>query len=229
MTSSSINLSNKTAQLMGYSGIFASLVLFVGDMLFYYQGESNDLIVNLSYLTDERIIASGATALIAAWFYVLAAGQIYYAFAPAKSWQRLSLFFSFLAIMIAYGVVHSAFVAIATSAKIAHDYQLPLEELTQLAIQANQVLRQISYLPFAIFTLVFIPLVWKGQSRYPRWMVFASPIIPFLLAGFVIEALSGQWKTIISGGYLNLILLIFFSLSSYALRLDRTKATALEH
>ncbi len=68
-----------------------------------------------------------------------------------------------------------------------------------------------------IFTVLFILAVWQRHTRYPRWMLLFSPVIPFTLNGFVISLLDGKWKTIIGGGYLNLILLLFFTASTVAL------------
>ena len=210
-------ISLKTALWLGISGIAGSLVLFAGDMLFYYNGESTDLIANMASAAPERIIASGVCALIAAWLYTLGAGQIFYAFQPAGRWLRNAVFLSFAAIMIAYGIVHGAYVAIAVAAQNASAAGLPPDAFTELAIAANNALRQITYLPFAVFTLLFIPAVWMRRTHYPRWMLLFSPIIPFALNGVVVGHLDGRWKTIIGGGYLNLILLLFFTASTAAL------------
>jgi hypothetical protein len=191
--------------------------LFAGDMLFYYNGEQSNLLVNMASVSSERIIASGVCALIAAWLYTLAAGQVYYGFQPEKSWVRWTAFLSFGMIMIAYGVVHGAYVAIATSAQNAAETGASPEALSALAIAANQALRNIVYVPFAIFTIVFIFSVWMKRTHYPRWMIFFSPIAPFLLQSVIVGHLEGKTRTIIGGGYLNLILLLFFASSTIVL------------
>jgi len=210
-------IARKTALLLGISGILGSLTLLAGDMLFYYNGSQTDLIANMAAVSSQRIILSGLAALFATWLYVLGSGQIYYAFQPARRWLRLSVFLSFAAIMIAYGIVHGAYVAIAVAAQNASAAGLPPDAFTELAIAANNALRQITYLPFAVFTLLFIPAVWMRRTHYPRWMLLFSPIIPFALNGVVVGHLDGRWKTIIGGGYLNLILLLFFTASTIAL------------
>ena len=81
-------ISPVTALWLGFSGILGSLVLFSGDMLFYYHGAQTDLVANMSVVSSTRIIVSGLSALIAAWLYTLASGQLYFAFQPAKKMDK---------------------------------------------------------------------------------------------------------------------------------------------
>ena len=210
-------LTRKIALWLGIAGILGSLTLFAGDMLFYYNGDQTDLLANMASSSPERIIASGICALIAAWLYTLSSGQIYYAFQPARKWIRLTVFLAFAMIMIAYGVIHGAYVAIAVSAKNAVAAGMAPDSLAALASATNNALRNLVYLPFGVFTVLFIPTVWLKSTFYPRWMILFSPIIPFLLMDFIVGNLEGKFKTIIGGGYLNLILLVFFVSSTIAL------------
>jgi len=210
-------ISRKGALWLGVCGILGSLVLFTGDMLYYYRGDETDLLANMSAVTDERIIISGVLALIAAWLYVAGSGQVFYAFQPEKASMRWLVFASFVMIMVAYGIIHGAYVAIATSAPIAGEMGLPPGDLTELAVAVNQALRYLVYLPFAVFTIGFTISVWRKRTYYPRWMLIFSPIVPFLLKGVIVGSLEGKMKVIIGDGYLNLILLLFFTSSTIAL------------
>jgi len=207
----------KTAIFLGMAGIMGSVVLFAGDMLLYYNGSSTDFISNMGNSSPERIIASGICALIATWLYMLGAGQIYYAFSPEKRWIRLTVFLTFSSIMIAYGIVHSEYIAIATSAKNGVETGLTPNALTGLAIAVNSILRKITYIPFGIFTILFIQSVWMKKTLYSRWIIFFSPVVFFLLMGPIVGILKGKWKVIVGGGYLNLILLLFFTVTTISL------------
>ncbi|WP_057833180.1 DUF6796 family protein [Colwellia sp. TT2012] len=217
-------ISPLTAIWLGFSGILGSLVLFSGDMLFYYNGAQTNIISNMSVVSSERIIISGISALISAWLYTLASGQIYFAFQPAKKWVRLTVSFSFLAVMISFGIVHAAYIAIATSAKNAVELGVTPNSLTDLAVSANNALRLLAYIPFGVFSILFATTVWTKKTYYPRWLILFNPIIPFLLADLIVSNLEGEIKVIIGGGYLNLILLLFFSCSTFALWRNRIKA-----
>ncbi len=209
--------SRQTAVLLGILGILGSIVLFAGDMLFYYNGDQIDFIANMGNVSPERIVLSGVSALIAAWLYTFASGQVYYAFQPAKKWIRVTVFVTFTMIMISYGVVHGAYVAIAVSAQNAVGMGMAPDAFTELAVTTNNAVRYITYLPFGIFTALFIPAVWLKKTYYPRWVIIFSPIILFLLSGAITGALDGKMKSIIGGGYLNLILLLFFSTATIGL------------
>jgi hypothetical protein len=219
-------ISRKTAIWLGFAGILGSLIMLSGDMLFYFNGEQTDILANMATVSPQRIILSGLTALFGTWLYMLGAGQVYHAFQPARRWLRLAIFLTFASIMIAYGIVHGAYIAIATSAQNASALGGDIHATTELAIAANNALRTVTYIPFAIFTILFIPAVWLKHSHYPRWIILFHPIIPFLLNDVITSRLDGSLKAIIGGGYLNLILLLFFTASTVALWLNREQRSA---
>ena len=167
--------------------------------------------------SDFRVMASGLSALIASWLYLLGLGQVYYAFKPAKAVVRNIVVLSFGGILVSYGVIHGAYVAIATSAKLAVQNNLDMETATALATNTNNLLRLLIYPIFALLSLVFFAQVWKKKTLYPRWMILFFPLIPFLFQSLICKYLSGNIWIIICGGYYNLILVVFFAASAIAL------------
>ena len=204
-------------RLFGICGITGGLILFSGDMLFYYDPLNTNLYENMGNASDSRIISSTITALIASWLYVLGSIHVYQAFKQTKPIIKNLVLFCFAAISIAYGVVHGAFVAIATSSKLAIENDLNLNQATLLAVEANNILRSIVYPIFGLLSFLFITQVWKRKTLYPRWILLFFPLIPFLLEDVICKNLSGSISIIICGGYLNHILIIFFTASSIAL------------
>ena len=205
------------SRLFGICGIMGGLTLFSGDMLFYYDPINANLYENMGNASDSRIIISTITALIASWLYVLGSIHVYQAFKQTKPIIKNLVLFCFAAISIAYGVVHGAFVAIATSSKLAVENDLNLNQATLLAVEANNILRSIVYPIFGLLSILFITQVWKRKTLYSRWILLFFPLIPFLLEDVICKNLSGSISIIICGGYLNHILIIFFTASSIAL------------
>ena len=205
------------SRLFGICGIMGGLTLFSGDMLFYYDPINANLYENMGNASDSRIIISAITALIASWLYVLGSIHVYQAFKQTKPIIKNLVLFCFAAISIAYGVVHGAFVAIATSSKLAVENDLNLNQATLLAVEANNILRSIVYPIFGLLSILFITQVWKRKTLYSRWILLFFPLIPFLLENVICKNLSGSISIIICGGYLNHILIIFFTASSIAL------------
>jgi len=203
--------------------IIGGLLLFSGDMLLYYNGRHTNRLQNMAVSADWRIISSGVLALLATWFYLFGLIPVYYAFKPAKPWIRHTVVLLFAAILIAYGVVHGVYTAIATSAKIAYQNHLDITESCRLAIKVNQTVRLFVYPLFALLSGLFIYQVWTQKTLYPKWMVFFFPLLPFLLRKPIRNLLQGAALTIISGGYLNLILIVFFMASLIALKNYNTR------
>jgi hypothetical protein len=204
-------------RLLGIFGILGGLILFAGDMLLYYVPPSTHLLENMGIISDSRIVLSGLSALIAAWFYTLGAGQMYLAFSPAKKTIRNTASIIFAGILIGYGVVHGAYIAIATSAKIATQNQMDLQTTAKLAIDVNLAIRMLIYPLFAILSVIFIWQVWQKKTLYPRWMILFYPLLAFILKDLIINLFSGNFRIIIEGGFLNLILVIFFTMSTVSL------------
>jgi hypothetical protein len=201
----------------GIFGVFGGLILFTGDMLLYYHPINLDLKQNMGNASDIRIITSGISALFATWFYMLGLIQVYYAFMPAKPFFRNGVLISFGSILIAYGIVHAAFIAIAATAKLATEHNLNINEAVLLSQKTNELLRFFVYPMFGVLSVLFISQVWKRKTLYPRWIIFFFPLILFLIEDIVTRYLPGNIWIIIKGGYLNLILVIFFSASTIAL------------
>ncbi len=201
----------------GIAGIIGGLILFAGDMLFYYKSGSTDLLKHMSGASDLRITLSGLSALFATWFYLFGLVQVKVAFSTASIIARNTVLICFSGILIAYGIVHAEYVAIAITAKLAIQNQLDLELFTSLASSVNDLLRLFVYPLFAILSAVFIYQVWKRKTLYPRWILFFYPLLPFLLQGLIAKVISGDAWTIIIGGFLNLILVVFFVASTISL------------
>ncbi len=212
-----MNINRFWLRFMGLSGILGGLILFAGDMLFYYDSASTNLKLNMANASDFRIMASGISALVASWLYMLGIGQVYYAFKPTSTKIRNTVVVCFAGILIAYGIVHGAYLAIATTAKLAGQYQLDIETATALASRTNQILRLLVYPIFVVLSYLFISQVWKRKTLYPRLIILFFPLVPFLFKGLVSKTLSGSIWIVVAGGYLNLIMVVFFLASTIAL------------
>ncbi|MEJ6698411.1 MAG: hypothetical protein QNK45_02780 [Flavobacteriaceae bacterium] len=212
-----MNTNNLWTRVLGIFGVMGGLTLLSGDMLFYYDSFNSNLYENMGNASDLRIISSAVTALLAAWFYMFGVVHVYQAFKPTIPVIKNTILICFAAITISYGVVHGAFVAIATSSKLAVENNLNLNDSVSLAVEANNILRLIVYPIFGLLSILFITQVWKRKTLYPRWIILFFPLIPFLTQDFICKNISGNIWIIVCGGYLNHILIIFFTASTIAL------------
>ncbi|RLD40228.1 MAG: hypothetical protein DRI86_15625 [Bacteroidetes bacterium] len=204
-------------RIFGLFGILGGLMFFAGDLLFYFSPSSIDLKLNMANSSNNRIVLSGIVGLFATWFYVLGLVQVYFAFSPSKPIYRNVMIGSFAAILISYGVIHGAYVAIATSAKLALENNLDIEQAASLALETNNMMRLFIYPIFALMSYLFISEVWKKRTLYPRWIIVFFPLVTFLFKGAFANIPNNSLWIIINGGFLNLILVIFFAASTIAL------------
>ncbi len=167
--------------------------------------------------SDWRIKFSAVTALFSICFLLFGVYSIYEAFSKIKPKIKWFVIICFSYIFIAYGVIHANYVAIATSIKLVAKHHLPVEESILLAKQTNDLLRLLVYPVFGILSIIFIWQVGFGKTKYPKWMVFFYPLLLFLLQGSFNFFLKGQIWIIVMGGYLNLMLIIFFTASTISL------------
>ena len=204
-------------RIMGLSGILGGLILFAGDMLLYYGPINTKFYLNMASISDFRVIASGVSALFATWFYMIGMGHVFNAFRLTKQSLRNLVLICFGCILIAYGIVHGAFIAIATSAKLSTEYNLDVDTAISLARETNQTMRMFVYPIFALLSFVFISQVWKRNTLYPRWIILFYPLTSFLFQTVICENIPESLSIIVCGGFLNIILIIFFTASSIAL------------
>ena len=101
---------------------------------------------------------------------------------------------------------------------ITNNYNnINLQSSVILASQTNQVLRMIIYPIFGLLSVLFIYSVWKKKTLYPQWIILFYPLIPFLLKNVISDNLSGITKVVLIGGYLNIMLIIFYTASTISL------------
>ncbi|MBU3822891.1 hypothetical protein KO566_12530 [Flavobacteriaceae bacterium XHP0103] len=201
----------------GLIGALGGLILFVGDMLLYYDESSVFLKQNMGNASDFRITASAVSTLFATWFYIIGLVQVYYAFKTVNPILRNAVIILFGAVLITFGIVHGEYIAIATSAKLSIQHNINIEIATSLASKINQTLRLFVYPFVAVLSFLFFSAVLKRKTLYPRWIVFFFPLIPFLIQNYVTKYLPNNLWIIIDGGYLNLILIVFFLASTISL------------
>jgi hypothetical protein len=201
-------------RLYGILGILGGVILFIGDMLLYYNEIEADFILNMAKASNFRLKLSALTALLATWFYMLGLIHINFALKPTKRIIKKIIIGCFAGIFITYGIVHAQYIAIATSAKIALENNLDIGGAVTLAKNINLSLRLFAYPLFALLSVLFIWQVWKRNTLYSRWIILFFPLIPFLFQGILANVLLGKYYTVIIGGFLNIILVVFFLAST---------------
>jgi len=187
----------------GIAGVLGACVMVAGDMFYYYQLDPTQTReVTMRAVSDWRWLAGGAAAPVAAWLYALGSWHMFLTLQPAGKWLARCAFVSFAAVMIFYGVFHAAFAAMGTAGNMprVHAYL--------------KLLLQIVYAPAAIWTALFLFAVLFRPTRYPRWIILITPTFFYLIENMLVSRLPGVSGALIGGGFNNLILLLFFTVST---------------
>jgi hypothetical protein len=143
--------------------------------------------------------------------------HLYLALRPAGEIFAFIFLLAFAAVMICYGISHTAYFAIATGAQAAVQSGSDAELGGKLGSIFYQRLVNITYIPVAVSSVMMFYAMVTGQSMYPRWMVVFLPVFIYLLQVPVVRLLKGRLKEIVNDSYANLVLFIFYLLSTIVL------------
>jgi hypothetical protein len=202
----------------GLSGIIGSLFFICGDLLYnHVPGSSASPAAKMGKLPTSRLIHAGTLGLFGCWFYVLAAWHLYLAFRPAGEVFAFILLLAFGAVMICYGISHTAYFSIAAGAHVAADNGTDLETGGHLGNAFFQRLVTTTYVPVGISSLMMLYGIVTGRSLYPRWMVIFLPVIVYLLKTPLVRILKGRLRELVNDSYDNIVLFVFYLISTLVL------------
>ena len=106
---------------------------------------------------------------------------------------------------------------LSPTAKLSLENNLDINNAVALSVRVNDILRLFVYPIFGLLSLFFIRQVWIQKTLYPRWIIVFFPLLLFLLEGVITDHVLKGLFVIVQGGYLNLILIVFFTASTIAL------------
>ena len=198
-------------------GLAGALLMFAGDMLLYYTPEDfacgpkssaeeriNAIIDVMKELPARRVMAGGMIGPIAAFLYCIG----FYHIVLMTNEQTYTL------AMAAF--LLSCFGIIIGGAYHSHCAYLGLlgddggRNALNAAMKYFQKMPLILYAGEGIGFLLLIFLIVTGKTVLPRWIFLLSPGMLFLLKPAVSRLPKGA-RVIISGGWMNLISVIYYS------------------
>ena len=203
-----------SVRIFGLIGLGAALLMFVGDMCLYGHWGSGDNAISKVVITNEsdtRIVIGGFIGPIAAILYCVGFFSVHSMIAPRSRMLAIVLAGGAAAIMAFGGTYHAMWSIRAFLIKAglsSGDYQAlysQIKDYTSLFYDTMVV-------GAGVISVLLLFAVLSGRSLYPRWTVVVNPGILFLLRPLV-DFVPAPLGAIVSGGYLNLVFVIFFSVS----------------
>jgi hypothetical protein len=209
----------------GTTGSLGAVVFLFGDALLYWTASGErDFVTIMSEVPLWRLYFGGAVGIVASWLYTFGAWQVYHAVRPAGQTLASTAFGALGALTIGMGafhVAHAGLGLIRRAAQIAGTD--PWTTKTALEQGWGYIATLVWLLTAAsvTFLVVFVWAVWSGRSWYPRWCVLWNPGLLGLLYPTVDRLANDNLASlpylVVSGGFYNLGMLIFFVVSTGAL------------
>ncbi|MBQ3663022.1 MAG: hypothetical protein II914_02695 [Clostridia bacterium] len=198
-------------------GLAGALLMFAGDMLLYYTLEDfacdpkssakekiNAIIDVMKGLPAERVMAGGMIGPSAAFLYCVGFYHIVLMTCEQAHTLAMAAFLLSCFGIITGGAYHSH---CAYLGLLGDDRN---RDALNAAMKYFQKLPLILYAGEGLGFLLLIFLIVTGRTVLPWWMFLLSPGMLFLLKPFVARLPKGI-RVIISGGWTNLISVIYFS------------------
>ena len=198
-------------------GLAGALLMFAGDMLLYYTPEDfacdpkssaeekiNAIIDVMKRLPAKRVMTGGMIGPVAAFLYCVGFYHIVLMTREQAHTLAMAAFLLSCFGIITGGAYHSH---CAYLGLLGDDRN---RDALNAAMKFFQKLPLILYAGEGLGFLLLIFLIVTGRTVLPWWMFLLSPGMLFLLKPFVARLPKGI-RVIISGGWTNLISVIYFS------------------
>lgn len=208
---------NRLRWITGLFGLVAAGVTGTGEFLLHFdpQARFTDGLAFFQGIGDQRTTIGHFLGVLGAPMYVVGAFHIYLMLKSSHAGLALTLF-----IVMAYGCALGG-VWIGSRASISAIVNAPqyadLGHLVELYDLRYETLLNVTRVAILVISLIYIWLVAKGGSAYPRWMAFANPIV-LLLLSFVVYLLAPAVGKYLMPIALNVGFTIFFCLSLFFVR-----------
>ena len=215
----------KAIRTTGLAGITGALLMFAGDMFLYgglYGGpeffeQSRTIMGEIPQL---RLMIGGALGPLAAIMYVIGCWQVYLALKPGGKTLAAIAFTGLGGMMIISGAYHAGFTNIGLIIRAKNAVQeIDFEKLEMLLEQSWEFigfLYNILFVFATVGTIFFLIAIIFRKTRYPKWIILLTPTLLVFAAplALYIPAPAGG---IIYGGYINLVFMLFFIVSTVKL------------
>jgi hypothetical protein len=206
-------------RILGLIGLGAALLMFIGDMCLYgHFGGGGDAISKLviSNVSDTRIVVGGFIGPIAAILYCVGFFSVYFMVSPRSRMLAIVIAGGAAAMMVIGGAYHAMWSIRAFLIKAglsSGDYQSLYSQIRDYTLLFYNTMLAGSGVVSAL--LLFVVL--SGRSLYPKWSVVVNPGILLLLRPLA-DFIPAPLGAIVSGGYLNLVFVVFLSVSVFVTR-----------
>ena len=204
---------NSVIGVTGLIGLLGAVLTGAGEFLLHYDALARFDVeyAFLGGISEQRSNVGHFIAVLGAPLYIIGCWHIRLMLKPASDRWSLVAFF-----VMAYGFV-VGLVWIGSRASISALINMPpeaeLSYLIGLYEFRYETLLQVIRVAVLILSIIFVALVVRGRSHYPRWMAWLNPIL-LIVASFAVYAVIPAIGKFLMPIALNVAFFILFLMST---------------
>jgi len=195
--------------LTGIVGLLAAVFTGIGEFMLHFDALARFDVeyAFLGGISDQRSSIGHFVAMLGAPMYLIGCWHIRLMLKPASDRWSLVAFF-----IMAYGFA-IGIVWIGSRASISALVNMPVtpdvQHLIELYDFRYETLLQVTRIAVLALSIIFVALVARGRSHYPRWMAALNPIL-MIVASFVVYAIAPTLGKYLMPIALNVAFFILF-------------------
>ena len=210
-----MSLKDNKLVLFSLAGIIGGLLMFVGDMLFYYEPVSGAVFNSLermSRMDNPRLMLGGTVGPVAATFY--AAGSLIFAFGLKDTHKRLgwTITIGWIFMFIIGGSYHAVFPNYGFVGKLPEEFR---PEQVNLVAGLVGMMYKMAFVFGLISSLLLAYVILFKKTIFPKWMILVIPTFLTLLNPIIGPYIPHPLGAIVIGGWVNLCFVLFFSVTAF--------------
>ena len=202
-------MTRSTIVLTGIVGLLAAVFTGIGEFMLHFDALARFDVeyAFLGGISDQRSSVGHFVAMLGAPMYLIGCWHIRLMLKPASdSWSLVAFF------VMAYGFA-IGIVWIGSRASISALVNMPVtpdvQHLIELYDFRYETLLQVTRIAVLALSIIFVALVVRGRSHYPRWMAALNPIL-MIVASFVVYAIAPALGKYLMPIALNVAFFILF-------------------
>lgn len=197
-------------QIFSLFGLSGSLIMFTGDMLFYYEkvsGANYDSVARMSEIPVKRLFAGGIMGPLSTVFSIMGTYLFYIVFRSInKTLAKISVF-SLSAFFVFASAYHSVFTNLGFAGRLPEPFR---SRQLNIISRFLDTIYSFDFVFGLLWTIIFLYLILFKKTLFPKWFILFTPTILILLGDTIKGFIPYPLGAIIYGGWINLSFVLFY-------------------
>ena len=227
--SQKLSSSERCRRLAGIAGLCGALLFFAGDMLFYGHlgsgtGFHQGMVTTVRNASLARLYAGGLVGPFAACLCILGFWHVSLNVRASHARMGRVMLVAFALLMVFGSAIHTLWTTKGLALKYCYgNDDAGCRAVAQAINQYWDIAYYFGAVPAYFAFILLVALVLFGKTWYPRWTVLSNPAV-LLLFSPLAERTPAPLGAVLLGGFTNLSIALFFTVSIWTTRDSATLA-----